>query len=201
MPKISDEKKKNNKVHLQLVARELFKSKGYAKTSVNDIVREAKVSKGSFYTYYDSKESLFFEIINDVDRKIIHHGRDLVEKNNKQLLSDYIEYRLTKYMQEHNKIRIKYTFEFWSSTTLTPEQTDLLKKRYMEFEEDILRVIELGQKRNFYRKDVDTKSIIHILLATIDGLILSDAVLYRDINMEVIQTTIDMFNVYLEKRN
>jgi len=174
--------------------------KGYSKTTVNDIVREAKVSKGGFYTYFDSKESLFFEIIHGEDQQIIHQGEKLVTKNEYNTLSKYIEYRLRRYFDEENRIRAKYTFEFWSSTTLTSEQIESLNRRYKEFETDISSMINLGQKSGIYSMDIDIKSFIHILLSTIDGLIIFDTVLYRPINEDVIKTTIEMMNLFLENK-
>jgi len=200
MPKISEDKRHLNKIHLIKVATELFMRKGYSKTTVNDIVREAKVSKGGFYTYFDSKESLFFEIIHGEDQQIIHQGEKLVTKNEYNTLSKYIEYRLRRYFDEENRIRAKYTFEFWSSTTLTLEQIESLNRRYKEFETDISSMINLGQKSGIYSIDIDIKSFIHILLSTIDGLIIFDTVLYRPINEDVIKTTIEMMNLFLENK-
>jgi len=200
MPKISEDKRHLNKIHLIKVATELFMRKGYSKTTVNDIVREAKVSKGGFYTYFDSKESLFFEIIHGEDQQIIHQGEKLVTKNEYNTLSKYIEYRLRRYFDEENRIRAKYTFEFWSSTTLTSEQIESLNRRYKEFETDISSMINLGQKSGIYSMDIDIKSFIHILLSTIDGLIIFDTVLYRPINEDVIKTTIEMMNLFLENK-
>ena len=36
-------------------ARELFDEKGFDKTTVDDIVEKAEVSKGTFYNYFPSK--------------------------------------------------------------------------------------------------------------------------------------------------
>lgn len=40
-------------------ARRVFERKGFVDTSVADIVAEAKVSRGTFYTYFDTKEAIF----------------------------------------------------------------------------------------------------------------------------------------------
>ena len=39
-------------------AQQLFYTKGYASTSVNDIVKEVGVAKGTFYYYFDSKTAV-----------------------------------------------------------------------------------------------------------------------------------------------
>lgn len=46
-------------------AIELFLDKGYDKTSVNSIVEELKIAKGTFYHYFKSKEEILYEIIDE----------------------------------------------------------------------------------------------------------------------------------------
>jgi AcrR family transcriptional regulator len=43
-------------------ARRVFERLGYLETRVADIVKEAKVAQGTFYTYFDSKEAVFTEL-------------------------------------------------------------------------------------------------------------------------------------------
>ncbi|WP_322544768.1 TetR/AcrR family transcriptional regulator [Rhodococcoides fascians] len=47
-------------------ARRVFESKGFIDTRVSDIVKEAKVSHGTFYTYFDTKDEVFEAVANDV---------------------------------------------------------------------------------------------------------------------------------------
>lgn len=48
---------------LQARARELLASSGMRKTSVEDLTAGVGISKGAFYLFYDSKEELFYEVI------------------------------------------------------------------------------------------------------------------------------------------
>lgn len=47
----------------------LFVERGYAATSVREIVAAAGVSKPALYYYFGSKEGLYLEIMNDIDRQ------------------------------------------------------------------------------------------------------------------------------------
>ncbi len=53
------------KVRIMDAARELFAKKGLAGTSSNEIAREAGVSIGTFYSYFENKRALFLEILKD----------------------------------------------------------------------------------------------------------------------------------------
>ena len=46
-------------------ARRLFLSQGFDAASMGDIAREAGVSKGTLYVYFDSKERLFTELVRE----------------------------------------------------------------------------------------------------------------------------------------
>lgn len=48
----------------------LFGTKGYARTTVNDILQETGIAKGTLYYYYQSKE----EIMNALVERFISHG-------------------------------------------------------------------------------------------------------------------------------
>ena len=51
-------------------AKELFSQKGFKDTNVADITKMAKVSVGTFYNYYPSKDKLFMEIYIEENRKM-----------------------------------------------------------------------------------------------------------------------------------
>ena len=44
-------------------ARALFEKNGYLDTNVGDIARRARVAHGTFYTYFNSKEEIFSEVV------------------------------------------------------------------------------------------------------------------------------------------
>lgn len=53
------------KVRIKETAMELFAQKGINGTSSNEIAREAGVSIGTFYSYFENKRALFLDILKD----------------------------------------------------------------------------------------------------------------------------------------
>jgi AcrR family transcriptional regulator len=47
-----------------------FNRHGYAEVSVDDVCRRARIAKGSFYRYYESKEELFFASARETARRV-----------------------------------------------------------------------------------------------------------------------------------
>jgi AcrR family transcriptional regulator len=67
MPKAwNDREKQLVKAALLMEGRTIFEKYGVQKTTVDEIVKAAKISKGSFYLFYDSKEALFLDILDAV---------------------------------------------------------------------------------------------------------------------------------------
>src|SRR5262245_22677742 len=51
-------------------ARDVFATKGYHDTKVDDIVALAKVAKGTFYLYFPDKRSVFSELVDVLFRRL-----------------------------------------------------------------------------------------------------------------------------------
>ena len=57
-------KKNERKQELLKIAYKMFITKGFENTSIDDIIREAKIAKGTYYYYFESKEKTLEEVIN-----------------------------------------------------------------------------------------------------------------------------------------
>ena len=61
-------------------AQRLFIEKGFQSTSIQDILNEAKISKGTFYNYFNSKQECLIAMID--------HGVEEVKARRRKLLSN-----------------------------------------------------------------------------------------------------------------
>jgi len=75
----------------------LFSLKGFLSTSLQDILKAANTSKGGFYNHFQSKEDLFFHVMDEArtiwrDRNLagLDQIEDPVDKV-KQLIENYYE--------------------------------------------------------------------------------------------------------------
>lgn len=92
-----DENKKIKKNALFQTAFDLFTEKGFAKTTIADIVNRAGLAKGTFYLYFKDKYDLRDKLITFKAAKLFddaHHELELVNVNNFQdeilFITDYI---------------------------------------------------------------------------------------------------------------
>ena len=57
------EQKEARRQAILMKALELFVTKGYYETKISDIAEEEKMSVGLLFHYFDSKEQLFYELV------------------------------------------------------------------------------------------------------------------------------------------
>lgn len=59
---------------------QLFSTYGLRKTNVEEIARAAGISKGSFYGFYESKEDLFMDVVEQVEIRLRREVLAVVER-------------------------------------------------------------------------------------------------------------------------
>ena len=80
-------------------AEELFLKDGFAKTTVEDIVRRAGIATGSFYDYFPNKtavalsllESVSTEIAGDARKYFIDFGQEMIEESLPKIVRQIFE--------------------------------------------------------------------------------------------------------------
>ncbi|MBG9536471.1 TetR family transcriptional regulator [Bacillus thuringiensis] len=63
-------------------AERLFLTKGYTKTTINDILKEIGIAKGTFYHYFKSKEEVMDEIIMRIIKEDVAKAKVIVSNPN-----------------------------------------------------------------------------------------------------------------------
>ena len=75
--------RQNESIRLDLIreARRCGVTIGMRKTSVEQLTKAAGISKGSFYKFFDSKELLFFAVLEDIHTECFIAARKLLPEN------------------------------------------------------------------------------------------------------------------------
>ena len=92
MGRLSVEKKEAKKERIIEKSMELFKENGYHATKVEAITKALGISKGNFYTYFNSKEEVLYEILDIMKEHRISLLNEVnVDNNPKEILREFIE--------------------------------------------------------------------------------------------------------------
>ncbi len=76
--KMKGEKGEKRKQELLQIAYRLFLTKGYEETSVDEIIEEAKIAKGTFYYHFKSKEELLEALINKMITEKVEQAKKIL---------------------------------------------------------------------------------------------------------------------------
>ena len=72
-------KTNNKKQELTKIAYKLFLTKGYENTSIDEIIKEAGIAKGTYYYYFESKEETLEEVINLILDNMVSRANQVIE--------------------------------------------------------------------------------------------------------------------------
>ncbi len=70
MPRFSENEKEQIRNRLLTEGERLFTAHGIKKVTIDDLVEAVGIAKASFYTFYESKEFLYLDIVQGVQKKI-----------------------------------------------------------------------------------------------------------------------------------
>lgn len=138
-------------------AWELFYEQGYESTTVDDILERAKISKGSFYHYFNGKDALLTSLSYLFDQKyeeLIPTLTDEMRCSEKLL---YLNHEL--FLMIENRIPIDLLARLLSTQLITAGEKHLLDHNRVYYK--LLRQIVVeGQKKGEFRKDVSINEIV-----------------------------------------
>lgn len=110
MPKTYSEKEREYiRKRLKEVAAECLDIYGVKKTTVDELVQRANIPKGTFYLFYESKELLLFDVINDfhdeIQKTLLKELESFRGNIQRQQLSDLL-FRIYKKAEDSFLIKI-----------------------------------------------------------------------------------------------
>ena len=107
-------------------AREEFARVPYEEASINQIIKNAGISRGSFYTYFDDKKDLLQYIFRDEGEKNSHFLREIVLENRGDFWKSIREYTLkvSGYMKRGS---IQQSINIFTQTNMMRRLVDWLE--------------------------------------------------------------------------
>ena len=89
-------------------AWELFAKNGYEETKVEDITKDLGISKGSFYTYFATKEELLYEVLGKIKKEVIENLENInVDQTPEKVLEDYVKAKMNHAVKILNNMKLR----------------------------------------------------------------------------------------------
>lgn len=136
---VSEHDKERRREAILAAAKRVFAKKGFHATKMSDVARAARVSYGSIYWYFDSKEALFDAVLEAEERRLRAHIQAALAPGGDN--GDVVA---------HLREAVRTTFEFFerdrAATRLLFRESGS-KRVYEHFVDDIEEMVRAGQRR------------------------------------------------------
>ena len=168
-------------VQIMEMAELLFAEKGFNGTSVRDIAGKAKVNLAMISYYFGSKDKLLEALFSYRGEYIKLKLESMIE--NKELgsmekMNFLIDHYIDRVMSQQCFSRIMVREQVMNHTGVTAELIFQMKKRNQEL---IGRLIQEGQKKGEFKKNIDVPLMMATLIGTANSMVTTQHY-YREIN-------------------
>ena len=159
-------RKADRKRQLMQHAKQLFVTLGYQHTTTDRIAHAAGVTEPVLYRHFDSKKTLFLEVLDDIRQSTIHRWQ-----SDTASISDPLK-RLRAIVDLYLGSQLEHALDFriMHRTLMETDDADIaacLRRFYLDSEEMLASVIKEGQTIGAFRKDLDARvgawELIHLL--------------------------------------
>lgn len=151
-------------------AARVFAARGYARASLDEIARDAGVTKGAVYWNFDSKEDLFFALL---DQRLDQRARELIDLTARaapdEETSPAVSARLTELIDLERDVLL-LAHEHWSLAVRDPELGRGYAKRQHALRGAIAAMLEARHVTIGVPLTVDAGRLATVLLALANGL-------------------------------
>ncbi|WP_178983921.1 TetR/AcrR family transcriptional regulator [Winogradskyella helgolandensis] len=160
------------KQHIIHEAFHLFYKNGFKSTSVNDVMKATKMTKGAFYHHYKSKHHLGLEVIKLKVQKRVYDGMilPLSEPGNAmEILENTFLNRIKSfplYDKEHGCPMNNFINEIGNYET----SYQLALKNIVEnWKAALITLIEKGKTQNTIKKEISSEAVAIYLISAFEG--------------------------------
>ena len=163
--------KRTSKGKLVQAARNLMLAQGYPITSVDDIVKAAGVSKGSFYHYFDSKEELALTAMHEFladGAALMMEGffRDIADPRKRAIaFLKHVE-RVAMQLWDHGCLLVMFSVELAGTSPRVREETSAVLLELIDRVGAILRPLTRDGGGNV---SMTARAMANMYMAIIDG--------------------------------
>ncbi len=168
-----DEEKAARRQGILAAARAVYSEKGFFGTTIEDIASEARVSVGTIYLYYKSKEDLYVSLLTDVmatfteELTRILQSRARPDRKLRSAWNFFLSFR--KEMPESYRVFFLFHDKRFPAA-LPPETLAALNDNAGANFALLARIVEEGMEAGIYRKG-NPREVVDVLWSTFMGLV------------------------------
>ena len=169
----------DTRTHILMVSLKLFLQKNFKEVTMKEIVKETGLSKGAFYHYFESKEKLFFEIIDYFFSAILEYDFNLLPSDSlhrfyrtsaEQLNAIRFQFLSNENGEGEDFININFFALLFDAFKLFPEFRSQMEAYHQKEMKAWTGVIKSARASGEIQSPLTDEQIAQIFMFTSDGL-------------------------------
>lgn len=187
------------KLHIVQQAFTLFYENGFKSTSVNEVMKAARMSKGAFYHHYENKTQLGLEVIELKIQKRVYEGMiaPLYEQGNALEILEHTFINRIKAFPLYDKEQGCPMNNFINEVGSYEKSYQVALKKIVEnWKTALVEIIERGKSQNVIKKEIPSEAVAIYLISAFEG-IRGIRKLYKD--DAVLEQYISGLSLYLKQ--
>ena len=176
MPKVSEEHRHSRRRQILAAAIECFARQGFQRTTMEDIIREADLSAGAIYSYFQSKEQIIATLADERhqrEERTIAEGlkRGDIAGSLRELFASFYESLTEPEVRKERRVSV----HLWAEALCNPKVLPWVQRGINQPLKLISVAIADAQRRGELRSAINSDAVGRVLIALFHGLILQQA--------------------------
>ena len=180
--------KEQRRKEILSVSLRLFANRGYESTSISQIAKEAGISKGLIYTYFESKETLLKSLVFDLNSMEQGFWEVIQDDDPYKMMLNIFEFYFNMLIENKDKLRLI------TALTFQIEKFEFIQDFASQKMEAYLTLFENILRKMAYEKPKEEAMILGVLF---DGIAMQYLVIHNDYPIDEIKEF--LINKYCNK--
>jgi AcrR family transcriptional regulator len=177
MPRVSQDHLDSRRRQILDAARQCFLRNGFHATSMQDVLREANLSAGAVYRYFDSKDDIIAAIATAAMSDVAS-AFAAVSQDDPPPLQEVIAQVLGRAEELDNEQSMaRMVLQVWGEALRSPELGAVLATGIRQVIKSVTTLVELYQERGDIKADVPAESVARVLISMLPGYLVQRAIL------------------------
>jgi len=173
MPKVSQSHLDARRTQILEAAVVCFSRQGFHRATIQDIVKQSRLSPGAIYNYFSSKEQIIEAIADERharERKLLFEARK--ETTVAGALKRLRDAFFGELKNPKERLRRRVSIQMWAEAQRNPRILKLIRRGFEEPRKVLRDILARAQRRGEISRKVDADATARLLIAAFHGLVM-----------------------------
>ena len=178
MPKVTEAHLEARRQQILDAAFACFARQGFHQATMQDICREAELSPGAVYRYFDGKEAIIEASCGQCLQETVTVFETATQHDGTlKVLDEVVDVFFGRLDQpEADLVQCHMHIQLWGEALRSPQVREFVSRNRVGVLEHLRGIVFRAQQRGEFNPELDAGAVARVLLSAYDGLVLQKAI-------------------------